>query len=126
MNFICIELKFSFIIPEIKRFVFYPKKFECVVEFEESSSVQSLIETQKSLQFPMQITQLPQDQPQAKKPPQPMMFRESNEFPVMNAKSGRGSSAVEMLSNESRSDVNAAKQELENLMRRQAHTAEER
>lgn len=35
-------------------------------------------------------------------------------------------SAMEMLSNESRSDVNTAKHELENLMRKQANTADER
>lgn len=112
--------------PEIKRFVFYPKKFECIVEFEDVGSAQSLIESQKSLQFPMLIRPLPKDK-QVKKPNKFVpAFRETNEFPVMNTKSSKKMSAIEMLSHETRSDVNTARQELENLMRKQTHTAEER
>lgn len=112
-------------ISEIKKFIFYPRKFECIVEFEDASSAHNLMETQKSLQFPMQIIQLQQEQ--SSKPNPFSVVREGSEFPVMKSNSSNKKiTGIEMLSHESRSDVNTAKQELESLMRKQAHTAEER
>lgn len=122
-----ISLMLTLFITEIKKFIFFPRKFECKIEFEEAGSARDLMEAQKSLQFPMKIIQLQQEQPE--KPNPFSVIREGNEFPVINMKSSSSSkkmSGIEMLSHDSRSDVNTAKQELESLMRKQAHTAEER
>lgn len=115
-------------IAEIKRFVFYPKKFECVVEYEDVSSAKALIDAQKSLQFPMHIKPLQQDQSQIVRKPNQFITAFNSEPPAPIAmRSSKKMTAVEMLmSHDNRSDVNSARQELENLMRKQAHSAEER